>query len=243
MGCIAVEGARMKFRTGVIAMIAAVSLCGLAAAQTEPAPADAPAEAPAVAPALPPGENASLDPSDAPAGAYALDERHGSVIWRVRHQSLGLFTGRFDKMAGTIQFDPENPANSTLDVSVEANSVSTNVYTDPGERRFDGQISDVLGADDQPLIRFVSRAVTVTGPATGLIEGDLTMNGQTHPAVFEATFQGGRSVLIPRGGKYVLAFSGRAIINRREWSVGSALINQFAGDLVEILVDGEFVRE
>ncbi|NWG54495.1 MAG: YceI family protein [Hydrogenophilaceae bacterium] len=196
-----------------------------------------------VPPALPPGENASLDPAQAPAGAYALDPRHASVIWRIRHQSLGLFVGRFDRMAGTLTFDPNAPENSRLDVQVEAASVSTNVYDDPAERRFDREIAASLGAADAPLIRFVAQRVTRTGPATGLIEGALTMNGRTHPATFEATFQGGRSVLIPRGGKYVLAFSARAIINRRDWDVGSSVFNAFTGDLVEIIVDAEFVQQ
>ncbi|MBI1187405.1 MAG: polyisoprenoid-binding protein [Alphaproteobacteria bacterium] len=203
-------------------------------------PLSAPAQVP---PGLPLGENVALDPAEAPAGAYAIDPQHASVVWRIRHQSLGLFVGRFDRIAGTLRFDPAAPENSALDVQVEAASVSTNVYDDPAARDFDARLADAMGADDAPFIRFVSTAVTRTGPTTGLIEGALSMNGETRPATFEATFHGGRSVLIPRGGKYVLAFSARAIINRRDWNVGRGVFNTFTGDLVEIIVDAEFVQQ
>ncbi|MGE0596523.1 MAG: YceI family protein [Hyphomonadaceae bacterium] len=197
----------------------------------------------AIAPpaALPADASASLDPAEAPAGAYTLDPRHASVTWRVRHTGVGIYVARFDAIAATLNFDPQNPAASSLDAVIDANSVNTGLVNDDGERAFDREIAEVLGAESAPQIRFVSRSIELTGPASGLIEGDLTLNGQTHPATLEAQFQGGRFVQLR--GKHVLAFSGRTIINRREWDAGSLIFNQFAGDEVEILIEAEFVKD
>lgn len=221
------------FAITILAACASLDPIPAAQAQTQP---NSP-----VAAALERDANASLNPADAPAGAYALDARHASVIWRVRHMGLGLYTARFDAIAGTLNFDPQNPAASSVNVTIAANSVSTGLINREGARAFDGEIADVLGADEHPNITFVSRAVQQTGPTTGLITGDLTLNGRTNPVTIEASFHGGRFVQLR--GRHVIAFSGRTIIRRSQWGAGSVIFNQFAGDDVEILIDAEFIRE
>ena len=193
-----------------------------------------------LAAALPADAGTSLNPADAPAGAYELDGRHANVTWRIRHMGLGIYVGRFDTIAGQLSFDPQNPAASTINVTIDANSVSTGLLNQQGERAFDREIANVLGAEQHPEISFVSRAVEVTGPATGLIRGDLTLNGQTHPVVLEAQFQGGKHVALRN--KHVLAFSGRTIIQRSQWGAGSLIFDQFTGDAVEIIIEAEFIQ-
>ena len=191
--------------------------------------------------ALPMDDGASRDPADAPAGAYTLDPRHASVVWRVRHTGLGIYVGRFDTVTGTLDFNPTAPDQSSAQIVIDANSVSTGLLNNNGERAFDGEIANVLGADDAPEIRFTTTNAELTGANTGLLAGDLTLNGQTRAATFEVTFQGGKYVTLR--GKHVLAFSARTIINRRDWNVGSLIFNQFAGDEVEILFEGEFTHD
>jgi polyisoprenoid-binding protein YceI len=226
----------------ITASLMLAAFAGAASAQTAP-PA-----------ALQQGEGVSTDPAEASAGTYRLDPRHASVIWRVRHMGLSLYTGRIDTclhstascqepgVTATIEFNPQAPEQSTLNVTANLAALNTGLVNMQGERAFDGDIAKVLGAERQPQVTFVSTSVTRTGPTTGLVTGDLSMNGQTHPATFETTFQGGKSVAL-RGGKYVLAFSGRTIIQRSQWDAGSLLFNQFAGDEVEILIEGEFVHD
>lgn len=205
---------------------------------TVSATAPAAATSSQIAAALAPGQGTSLNPADAPSGAYGLDGRHASVIWRIRHMGLGIFTARFDTIAGTLNFDSANPASSSINVTIAANSVNTGVLSREGARAFDGEIAETLGAGANPNIIFASRSIALTGPAAGLIEGDLTLNGQTHPVTLEARFHGGRFVQLR--GKHVLAFAGRTIINRSEWGVTNW--GAFAGDQVEILIDAEFVQ-
>lgn len=210
------------------------------AAQT---PSPSAAAASPVADSIPRGADTSLNAADAPAGAYALDARHASVLWRIRHMGLSLFVARFDTIAGTLNFDPTNPAASSIDVTIAANSVNTGVLNRDSQRAFDQEIANtVLGAQDNPEIHFVSRSIEVTGPTTGLIHGDLTLRGQTHPVTLEASFEGGRFVQFI--GKHVLAFSGRTIIDRSQWGAAFAnpLINGTTGNQVEILISAEFQK-
>ncbi|HVZ99222.1 MAG TPA: YceI family protein [Caulobacterales bacterium] len=206
--------------------------------------------------ALPSAEGTSFDPSAAPAGAYVLDPRHASVIWRVRHMGLSLYVGRFDGclqsqgaqcpqpgVSSTITFNPQNPEQSAVTATIQVNALSTGLTTGNGERGFDREIANVLSNNGAaPTITFTSTSVTRTGDATGLMTGDLTLHGQTHPVTFEVSFQGGKAVAL-RGGKYVLAFSARTIINRNQWGAGSLIFNQFASDETEIVINGEFVQQ
>ncbi len=220
------------------AAVLVVSACSATITTTPPSPADAERPSSPVAAALPLSD-ASRNPADAPAGAYTLDARHASVVWRIRHLGLGLYTARFDTIAGSLNFDPQNPANSSINVTIAANSVSTGLLNREGQRAFDGEIASALGATANPNITFVSRSIQVTGPTTGLITGDLTLNGQTRPVTLEANFHGGRYVQLRQ--KHHLAFSGRTIIRRSEWGVTNWAL--FTGDEVEILVDAEFIKD
>ncbi|GAM98769.1 protein yceI precursor [alpha proteobacterium U9-1i] len=156
---------------------------------------------------------------------------------------LSPFVGRFDTMRGTLTFDPRTPTNSALDITIAANSVSTNVVGRDGAHTFDQQIArEVFAAEANPDIRFVSRTITTTDPNTGLISGDLTFNGATHPATLETHFEGGR--VDPLRGGYVLAFTARTIIDRSQWGArfSNPIANGTVGNDVEILISAEFVK-
>jgi polyisoprenoid-binding protein YceI len=229
-----------------LAFVFAATLLSGCISIEENAPASvAPVQAPAAAaPALPVGEGASRVASEQPAGAYTLDGRHASVIWRLRHAGVGIFAARFDTIAGTLNFDPANPAASTIAVTIAANSVNTGVLGRDGARSFDNEIhTQVFGSAANPEIKFVSRSIAVTGPTTGTILGDLTLKGVTKPVTIDATFEGGRFLAFR--GKQVMAFTGRTVINRKDFgaSLGNPMADGFASDLVEIQIAAEFLKD
>jgi polyisoprenoid-binding protein YceI len=223
--------------------LALLGACATAQAQqAQPTPQVPQAAASPVPAAIAAAEGTSLNPAEAPAGAYTLDGRHASVVWRVRHSGLGLYTARFDTISGALTFDPQTPANSTVNVTIATNSVSTGLRDSSGELAFDRSIANVLGAEEHPQITFASRSIQITGPTTGLITGDLTFNGRTNPVTLEATFHGNRHLNIPRS-RDVVAFGARTIIRRSQWGAGSVIFNAFASDEVEILIDAEFTKD
>jgi polyisoprenoid-binding protein YceI len=173
---------------------------------------------------------------DLPAGTYRLDPRHKSVSFRIRHMELAWFTARFDTVDATLELDPADPARSRLHATIDPQSVNTGVLNAAGERGFDRQIGRALG--DAP-ITFASTAIERTGRNTARITGDLTMNGQTHPATLEASFAGG-AVDPLRGAAMVLGFSAHGVIDRTQWGVTQW--GSFAGDDVQIVIEVELVR-
>ncbi|ANP44998.1 YceI family protein [Candidatus Viadribacter manganicus] len=176
---------------------------------------------------------------DLPAGAYQLDPRHASVIFRIRHEGLSWFTARFDTKDASLTLDPADPTRSQLRATIETVSVNTGVLNAQGERAFDRSIARALGAEATPAITFVSTSIERTGEHTGRITGDLTMNGQTHPMTLEATFDG--SAVDPlRRGATVLGFSAHGSINRSDWGVTEW--RAFTGDEVQIVIEAELVR-
>jgi polyisoprenoid-binding protein YceI len=175
---------------------------------------------------------------DLPAGSYRLDPRHASVLFRIRHMELAWFTARFDDKDAILEFDPADPSRSRLRASVEADSINTGLPEDD-ERAFDRQIGRAIGSGPTPQMTFVSNSIVRTGRFTGRITGDLTMNGQTHPAVLDATFDGGRADPL-RGGGVVLGFSATGAIARSQWGVTQW--RAFTGDDVQIVIEAELVR-
>ena len=176
---------------------------------------------------------------DLPAGTYRMDPRHASVIFRIRHMGLAWFTARFDGRAATLELDPADPSRSTLRAAIDANSVNTGVLNQQGERAFDRSIGRALGQETTPTISFASTAIERTGEHTARVTGDLTMNGQTHPATLDVTFDGG-AVDPLRGNSTVLGFSAHGQIDRTQWGVNEW--RSFTGAEVQIVIEAEFVK-
>jgi polyisoprenoid-binding protein YceI len=223
-------------RASIIAAVVIVSACAsVEGAGNAPPPFTAAATAPASAAGLEQLPAYPI-PVDLPAGAYRLDPRHATVLFRVRHMQLAWLTARFDAEDATLELDPADPSRSRLTASVEAASVNAGV---PNEADFDRAIARALGAAATPRITFVSTAIERTGAHTARVTGDLTMNGQTHPASLDVTFDGG-AIDPLRGGAMVLGFSAHGVISRSQWGVNAW--RAFSGDEVQIVIEAELVK-
>ena len=116
-------------------------------------------------------------------------------------------TGSFTGFQGSINFDSQNPANSSFDVTIDASTVNTdNTMRDnhlKGESYFD--------VKNYPRIRFVSGKIT-TGKSGGyFVTSQLTIKGKTKQISFPFTAS-------QSGDGYV--FNGAFKINRRDFEVG-----------------------
>jgi polyisoprenoid-binding protein YceI len=175
-----------------------------------------------------------------PAGDYKLDPRHASVQFRIRHENqLSWFTARFNTRDATLTLNPADPSQSHLVANVDPNSIDTGLPDTGDAVGFNHAIAQALGIAATPQISFSSTAIHRTGQFTADITGDLTMNGQTHPAVLHATFDG--AVVDPlRGNKQVLGFSAFGSIKRSDWGATQWLV--VASDEVQIVIEAELVH-
>ncbi|NCW68920.1 MAG: polyisoprenoid-binding protein [Marivivens sp.] len=110
---------------------------------------------------------------------YVLDASHSQIVFSYNHLGFSTTTGMFSGFDGAISFDAENPAASSVTVEVKADSLITGW----NERDAHFLSDDFFGAGAAPLITFASTGIEVTGENTGLITGDLTVNGITNPVM------------------------------------------------------------
>lgn len=207
-------------RLVVGALVAALSLTAL--------PAIA---APACPPGLPPavfcgGE----DITAATAGTYALDPAHAAVVAKVSHLGYSYSVFRFDKLEGSLTWDPAAPERSKLAVTVETASIATNV---PG---FATQLSGdgYLKSQAFPKATFVSTAFRRSDATRGKVDGTLALMGKTVPITFDVTLVGAGKGF----GKPRLGVEARAMIDPA--SIGlPPVLNQ----PIQLVVDAEFERK
>ncbi len=121
--------------------------------------------------------------ASAEAVAYVLDASHSQIVFTYDHLGYSTTTGMFSGFEGTIMMDAEDPAASSVSVSFPASSLITGWPAREGHLLSE----DFFNAGANPLVTFESTSIEVTGETTGLITGDLTMNGITKPVVLDAT--------------------------------------------------------
>lgn len=224
----------------VIAGVAAFAVTACSQQKTETAAAEGEG-APATA-AVP----ATAPKSDAPAGEYALDKTHASVVFRVSHLGLSNYTARFTGLDGKLTFDPAAPERMSVRATIDPKSIETD-FPLP-EPDFDGELAgpNWLDAGKHPAITFVSTRVEPTGPATARVTGDLTMRGVTKPVVLEATFNGGYAGMDmdPAGSR--IGFSAKGALKRSDFGVSYGIpapgTTMGVSDNVDVLIEAEFTR-
>lgn len=192
-----------------------------------------------------PAEPADPVAISAPSGAYTLDGNHTSVTVRALHFGLSHYTLRLNDVSGQLEFNAEEPAQSSVTVTVGTNSVDTDY---DGNRDFNAELqnSDWLNAAEFPQATFQSTSIELTGANTGRMSGDLTIAGVTHPATFDVTFNHGFE-RHPMGAPHsLLGFSARGVIQRSQYGMTYLMASPggFDGvsDEVELLIEAEFIR-
>ena len=181
---------------------------------------------------LPPGVYmGEADYKQAPAGTYTLDPDHASVIARVSHLRYSWSIFRFDKVSGTMKWDPANPANSSITAKVETASITSNVKgfaEDLAGNKF-------LNSAAFPEATFVSSAFRQMSTRRGKVDGQLTLMGKTRPVTFDVELIGAGKGFADRPR---IGVSARGTIN----PVDFGLLPLF-GDSIEIVVDVEFQKD
>jgi polyisoprenoid-binding protein YceI len=110
---------------------------------------------------------------------YQIDPAHSSAQFTVRHMMITNVHGGFKKVSGSVVYDAENPANSSVNAEIDAASINTN------EEQRDTHLrsGDFLDVDNFPTITFRSTKVEKSGDDESKVTGDLTIHGVTRPVV------------------------------------------------------------
>ncbi|MFM9850682.1 MAG: YceI family protein [Hyphomicrobiaceae bacterium] len=176
------------------------------------------------------------------ADIYAFDRDHTNITFSWNHLGIARQSARIMEFDGILDFDPENPENSSVDVTLKVASLFT------GTRSLDRDLksSDFFDAARYPEITFKSAIIRRVGERSGEVTGDLTILGTTHPVALQVrwNFSGEH----PLGdinpaykGKYVAGFSAVTTVLRSAWGLKRAV--PLVSDEIEVTIEAEFLRK
>ena len=151
----------------------------------------------------------------AAADKYELDASHSQIVFSYNHLGFSTTFGMFSGFEGEIMFDQENPAASSVTVSMPTKSMFT------GWEKRDAHFmnADFFDATDEDLITFTSTSIEITGETTALITGDLTMNDVTKSVVLDAVLnQAGAN---PLNGQDWAGFDATTTLMRSDFGLGA----------------------
>jgi polyisoprenoid-binding protein YceI len=169
---------------------------------------------------------------DSLTGDYTLDINHSRLGFIARHAVVTKVRGQFGDWSGTAHIDAENPANSSVNVTIKAASVST------GSPDRDGHLAspDFFDVEKFPEWTFVSTAVSRDG-SDWTITGDFTVRDTTLPLTI--AFEENGSAKDPFGNIRV-GFEGTAEINRKDFGLTWNAALETGGVLVSEKIKLEF---
>ncbi|GAA0900201.1 hypothetical protein GCM10009552_01120 [Rothia nasimurium] len=165
---------------------------------------------------------------------YRLDPVHSQVVFNVDHNGYSRSFGRLRVTEGTLRFDPDNWAASSVDATIDTTSV------DMGDASWDKAVrgSSLLDTSHAPTARFTSESVEKRGDSDGIVHGKLTLRGVTLP--LDIPFRVNRIGRTIYGLHTVAGFSARVSLDRTAYGMKSNL-NSIGTD-VSVWLEIEAIR-
>ena len=177
----------------------------------------------------------------AAANTWQIDPQHSSAQFAVRHLGLSTVRGAFSKLSGTLLLDDQDITKSTIEVSIDVNTVDTR---EP-DRDKDLRSERFFDVAHFPTMTFKSRKVEQVAPGKLRVTGDLTIHGTTKEVVLDV--DGLTAPAKDPWGNQRIAASATTKINRQDYGVkwNAKLDNGgvVVGDDVNITIDVEMIQK
>ncbi|MBC7898371.1 MAG: YceI family protein [Cytophagaceae bacterium] len=170
---------------------------------------------------------------------WTIDPSHSTIGFAVKHMMISTVRGRFANFSGTVALDEANPANSHLDISIDAASIDTRAEQRDGHLRS----ADFFDVEQHPALTFKSKRVVGDPNSAFKVVGDLTIRGVTREVTLDAAFEGqGKD---PWGNER-RAFSAKGKVNREDyglrWNQALEAGGILVGNDVKIEIESEFLK-
>jgi len=179
---------------------------------------------------------------------WVFEPGHTAAEFRARHMMVSWVRGHFKDVHGSLEFDPDNPAQLSIDVTIQAHKLWT------GEPQRDDHLrsGDFLDVGKFPTISFKTASSKCVGTNDYEVSGDLSIRGISRPVVLEMHYLGKWSTPFwtdagDSGPVMRVGFAGETHVNRHDFLVSwnGQLENRgvVVGDEVFIKVDVEALLE
>jgi polyisoprenoid-binding protein YceI len=148
--------------------------------------------------------------------------------------------GEFTKVSGTVTWDPDKPAASKVEATIDVASLHTR------DEQRDGHLksAEFFEVAKFPEIKFVSKSVEPDGHDEYLVKGDMTIHGVTQEVVLQV--EGPTPEVKDPWGNFKAGATASAKINRKDfglnWNAPLETGGVLVGDEVKINLEVELTR-
>lgn len=172
--------------------------------------------------------SASASAAFAAAEKYNLDPSHSQIVFSYNHLGFSTTYGMFSGFDGEIMFDQEDPAASSVSVSFPASTMLTG---------WEKRLQHFMSPDffDNSDVSFVSTSIEVTGEATAIITGDLSIHGVTKSVDLDAQLT--TAMDHPMEAKPWAGFNATTTVLRSDFGMGA--FAPYVGDEVTVMISIE----
>lgn len=209
-------------------LLATLSLTACDAGDDRHADIAAPGEASAAAPVT----AAAPSPfAEVPSGSYVLEKNHGYISFTYSHIGFSRPHIGFRDFDVALSLDSAEPQKSSLQVTIDADSVYSRV------EEFDGHLrdTDYFDVANHPEITFTSTSVEPSEANKLTVTGELTIKGVTLPVELDATIN--KAAQHPISKQPTIGISATTTVNRSDW--GMSKYTPLVGDEVTIYIEAE----
>jgi polyisoprenoid-binding protein YceI len=169
-------------------------------------------------------------------------------MFRARHMMVTYVRGHFKNVSGSLRFDPENPAQSSAEVTIDAGTIWT------GEPQRDAHLrsADFLDVEHHPRITFKGHQVEAAGARDYILRGALTIRGVSREIELNVSYLGQWRTPwwedgVDKGPKVRAGFVAKTTINRHDFGVSwNDVVDNggvVVGNTIDITIDAEAILE
>ncbi|WP_449426656.1 YceI family protein [Rhodanobacter umsongensis] len=163
---------------------------------------------------------------------YKLDPNHTMVLFSWNHFGFSNPTADLGLGEGTLVFDEQRPAQSSVEVTLPLADLDTHVPA------LDKHLkeADFFDADKYPTVTFKSTKVQPLGGHKFKVTGDLTVHGVTKPVVLDATLN--KVGPHPMSKAQSIGFDATATLKRKDFGIGAYVPNVSDEITIRITTEG-----
>lgn len=164
---------------------------------------------------------------------WKIDPNHTAAQFSVRHMAISTVRGAFTKVSGEVAYDPKDVTKTTIQATIEADSIDTRV-----SKRDDDLRANYFEVAKYPTIIFKSKQAQAAGEGKLKVTGDLTIRGVTKEVVLDVDGPS-QAIQDPRGNFHMGA-SASTKISRKDFGITNS--PGVIGDDIEITIDTEMIK-
>lgn len=170
------------------------------------------------------------------AETYVFDKGHTNIQFSWDHFGFSTTSAEFEEFSGELRFDPDDHADSTIDVTIDVDSV------DSGFDTFNEHLTEKpewFNTDEYPEATFKSTEIETLGDDRLRVTGDLTLKGVTEEVTLETTIN--KIGQHPVTKAKTIGFDATTTVSRSAFDMGKYAPS--VGDEVTISISSEMQRE